>query len=151
MKTTKSKIQMKTLRIIIAALFMAISSAVAQQTISISELVNTKWRVENNWISDYKEYTLTEIIWKRKDGSFFKYPYYLTDTPVTSHDKSAFDYSKVGKTKKGSYMVSINERGGIVCCASIESFDKKKGVLVIKVVTQGVTGAGGIDRFKLVK
>lgn len=54
---------MKTLRIIIAALFMAISSsAVAQQTISISELVNTKWRVENNWITDYDEYTLTEII-----------------------------------------------------------------------------------------
>ena len=54
---------MKTLRIIIAALLMAISSsAVAQQTISISELVNTKWRVENNWISDYDEYTLTEII-----------------------------------------------------------------------------------------
>ena len=66
---------MKTLRIIIAALFMAISSsAVAQQTISISELVNTKWRVENNWITDYDEYTLTEIIRKRTDGSFFKYP-----------------------------------------------------------------------------
>ena len=144
---------MKTLRIIIAALFMAISSsAMAQQTISISELVNTKWRVENNWISDYKEYTLTEIIWKRKDGSFFKYPYYLTDTPVTSYDKSAFDYSKVGKTKKGIYMVSINEKMGIVYCASIESFDKKKGVLVIKVVTQGLIGAsGGIERYKLVK
>ena len=42
---------------------MAISSsAVAQQTISISELFNTKWRVENNRISDYDEYTLTEII-----------------------------------------------------------------------------------------
>ena len=54
---------MKTLRIIIAALFMAIaSSAVAQQTIAISELFNTKWRVENNRISDYDEYTLTEII-----------------------------------------------------------------------------------------
>lgn len=54
---------MKTLRIIIAALLMAISSsAVAQQTISISELVNTKWRVENNRITDYDEYTLTEII-----------------------------------------------------------------------------------------
>ena len=131
---------------------MAISSsAVAQQTISISELVNTKWRVENNRISDYDEYTLTEIIWKRKDGSFFKYPYYLTDTPVTSHDKSAFDYSKVGKSKKGSYIVSINERGGVVYCVSIESFDKKNGVFVTKVVTQGVTGAGGIDRFKLVK
>ena len=143
---------MKTLRIIIAVLFMAISSsAMAQQTISISELVNTKWRVENNWISDYKEYTLTEIIWKRQDGSFFKYPYYLTDTPVTSYDKSAFDYSKVGKTKKGSYMVSINEKMGIVYCASIESFDKTKGVFVTKLVTQGLIGSGGIDRYKLVK
>ena len=144
---------MQAIRKFLIVLFMAVAStAVAQQTISISELVNTKWRVENNWISDYKEYTLTEIIWKRKDGSFFKYPYYLTDTPVTSHDKSAFDYSKVGKTKKGSYMVSINEKMGIVYCASIESFDKKKGVLVIKVVTQGLIGAsGGIERYKLVK
>ena len=144
---------MQTIRSFLIVLFMAVAStAVAQQTISISELVNTKWRVENNWITDYDEYTLTEIIWKGKDGSFFKYPYYLTDTPVTSHDKSAFDYSKVGKSKKGSYMVSINEREGIVYCASIESFDKKKGVLVIKVVTQGLIGAsGGIERYKLVK
>lgn len=144
---------MQAIRSFLIVLFMAVAStAVAQQTISISELVNTKWRVENNWISDYKEYTLTEIIWKRKDGSFFKYPYYLTDTPVTSYDKSVFDYSKVGKSKKGSYMVSINEKMGIVYCSSIESFDKKKGVLVIKVVTQGLIGAsGGIERYKLVK
>ncbi len=143
---------MQAIRSFLIVLFMAVAStAVAQQTISISELVNTKWRVENNWISDYKEYTLTEIIWKGKDGSFFKYPYYLTDTPVTSYDKSVFDYSKVGKTKKGSYIVSINEKVGIVYCVSIESFDKKKGVLVIKVVTQGLIGSGGIDRYKLVK
>ena len=144
---------MQAIRSFLIVLFMAVAStAVAQQTISISELVNTKWRVENNWISDYKEYTLTEIIWKRKDGSFFKSPYYLTDTPVTSYDKSVFDYSKVGKTKKGSYMVSINEKMGIVYCSSIESFDKKKGVLVIKVVTQGLIGASGaIERYKLVK
>ena len=144
---------MQAIRSFLIVLFMAVAStAVAQQTISISELVNTKWRVENNWISDYKEYTLTEIIWKRKDGSFFKYPYYLTDTPVTSYDKSVFDYYKVGKSKKGSYMVSINEKMGIVYCSSIESFDKAKGVFVIKVVTQGLIGAsGGIERYKLVK
>ena len=143
---------MQAIRSFLIVLFMAVAStAVAQQTISISELVNTKWRVENNWISDYDEYTLTEIIWKGKDGSFFKYPYYLTDTPVTSHDKSAFDYSKVGKTKKGSYIVCINEKMGIVYCSSIESFDKTKGVFVTKLVTQGLIGAGGIDRFKMVK
>ena len=143
---------MQAIRSFLIVLFMAVAStAVAQQTISISELVNTKWRVENNRISDYDEYTLTEIILKRKDGSFFKYPYYLTDTPVTSHDKSAFDYSKVGKSKKGSYIVLINEKVGGVYCASIESFDKAKGVFVTKLVTQGLIGAGGIDRFKLVK
>ena len=143
---------MQAIRSFLIVLFMAVAStAVAQQTISISELVNTKWRVENNWISDYKEYTLTEIIWKGKDGSFFKYPYYLTDTPVTSYDKSAFDYSKVGKTKKGSYIVCINEKMGIVYCSSIESFDKTKGVFVTKLVTQGLIGSGGIERYKLVK
>ena len=141
---------MQAIRSFLIVLFMAVAStAMAQQTISISELVNTKWRVENNWITDYDEYTLTEIIRKRTDGSFFKY--YLTDTPVTSHDKSAFDYSKVGKTKKGSYMVSINEKMGIVYCSSIESFDKTKGVFVTKLVTQGLIGSGGIDRYKLVK
>ena len=144
---------MQAIRSFLIVLFMAVAStAVAQQTISISELVNTKWRVENIRISDYDEYTLTEIIWKRQDGSFFKYPYYLTDTPVTSYDKSVFDYYKVGKSKKGSYMVSINEKMGIVYCSSIESFDKAKGVFVIKVVTQGLIGAsGGIERYKLVK
>lgn len=144
---------MQAIRSFLIVLFMAVAStAVAQQTISISELVNTKWRVENIRISDYDEYTLTEIIWKRQDGSFFKYPYYLTDTPVTSHDKSAFDYSKVGKTKKGSYIVCINEKMGIVYCSSIESFDKTKGVFVTKLVTQGLIGTSdGIDRYKMVK
>ena len=144
---------MKTLRIIIAALFMAISSsAVAQQTISISELVNTKWRVENNWISDYEEYTLTEIIWKGKDGSFFKYPYYLTDTPVTSHDKSAFDNSKVGKQTKGRYIVTLNPKQKVVYCASIQSFDKKKGTFITKLVTKGLIGVeDGISTYEIVK
>ena len=54
---------MQAIRSFLIVLFMAVvSTAVAQQTISISELVNTKWRVENNRISDYDEYTLTEII-----------------------------------------------------------------------------------------
>lgn len=144
---------MQAIRSFLIVLFMAAAStAVAQQTISISEIIGTKWRVENNVDSDYDEYTLTEIIWKRKDGSFFKYPYYLTDTPVTSYDKSAFDYSKVGKSKKGSYMVFINEKMGIVYCVSIESFDKTKGVFVTKLVTQGLIGTSdGIDRYKMVK
>lgn len=43
------------------------------------------------------------------------------------------------------------KRWGGVYCASIESFDKAKGVFVTKLVTQGLIGAGGIDRFKMVK
>ena len=144
---------MQAIRSFLIVLFMAVvSTAVAQQTISISELVNTKWRVENNWISDYEEYTLTEIIWKGKDGSFFKYPYYLTDTPVTSHDKSAFDNSKVGKQTKGRYIVTLNPKQKVVYCASIQSFDKKKGTFITKLVTKGLIGVGdGISTYEIVK
>ena len=144
---------MQAIRSFLIVLFMAVvSTAVAQQTISISELVNTKWRVENNWISDYEEYTLTEIIWKGKDGSFFKYPYYLTDTPVTSHDKSAFDNSKFGKQTKGRYIVTLNPKQKVVYCASIQSFDKKKGTFITKLVTKGLIGVGdGISTYEIVK
>ena len=49
-------------------------------------------------------------------------------------------------------MVSINEKMGIVYCAYVESYDKTKGVFVLKVVTTGIIGAsGGIDRYKMVK
>ena len=106
----KNTIQMQTLRTLLTGLFMAIASiSMAQVTVSTSQLNGTKWRVKGSTSGSVYEYTLSQEIWRRKDGSFCTYPYYLTDTPITSYEYSAFDYSKVGKKTKGRYYVTVNE------------------------------------------
>ena len=112
----------------------------------------TKWKIKGDASGDIDEYTRSQEIWRRKDGSFGTYPYYLTDTPITSYEYSKFDYSKVGKNTKGRYIVSANEIMKITYCASIQSFDKTKGVFVTKLVTKGLIGpSDGIDTYEMVK
>ena len=132
---------------------MAIASiSMAQVTVSTSQLNGTKWIIKGDTSGDIDEYTQSEEIWRRKDGSFSTYPYYLTDTPITSYEYSKFDYSKVGKNTKGRYIVNVNEKLKITYCASIQSFDKTKGVFVTKLVTEGLIGTGdGISDYEMVK
>ncbi len=144
---------MQTLRTLLTGLFMAIASiSMAQVTVSTSQLNGTKWIIKGDTSGDIDEYTQSEEIWRRKDGSFSTYPYYLTDTPITSYEYSKFDYSKVGKNTKGRYIVNVNEKLKITYCASIQSFDKTKGVFVTKLVTTGLIGTGdGISEYEMVK
>lgn len=144
---------MKTLRIIIAALFMAIaSSAVAQVTVSTSQLNGTRWKIKGNANGSFYQYTASQKIWHRKDGSSFTYLYYLTDTPITSYEDSVFDYSKVGKQTSGRYIVTLNPKQKVVYCVSIQSFDKTKGMFITKLVTKGLIGVGdGISTYEIVK
>ena len=144
---------MQTLRTLLTGLFMAIASiSMAQVTVSTTQLNGTKWIIKGDTSGDIDEYTQSEEIWRRKDGSFSTYPYYLTDTPITSYEYSKFDYSKVGKNTKGRYIVNVNEKLKITYCASIQSFDKTKGVFVTKLVTEGLIGTGdGISEYEMVK
>ena len=144
---------MKTLRIIIAALFMAIASSVmAQVTVSTSQLNGTKWKIKGTSSGSVYEYSTSQKIWHRKDGSSFTYLYYLTDTPITSCEYSAFDNSKVGKQTKGRYIVTLNPKQKVVYCVTIQSFDKKKGTFITKLVTKGLIGVGdGISTYEIVK
>ena len=144
---------MQTLRTLLTGLFMAIASiSIAQVTVSTSQLNGTKWKIKGSTSGSVYEYTRSQEIWRRKDGSFSPYPYYLTDTPITSYEYSKFDYSKVGKNTKGRYIVSANEISKITYCVSIQSFDKTKGVFVLKLVTEGLIGTGdGICEYEMVK
>ena len=144
---------MKTLRIIIAALLMAIASSVmAQVTVSTSQLNGTKWKIKGTSSGSVYEYSTSQKIWHRKDGSSFTYLYYLTDTPITSCEYSAFDNSKVGKQTKGRYIVTLNPKQKVVYCVTIQSFDKKKGTFITKLVTKGLIGVGdGISTYEMVK
>ena len=144
---------MQTLRTLLTGLFMAIASiSMAQVTVSTSQLNGTKWKNKGDTSGNVYEYTTSQRIWHRKDGTFSTYPYYLTDTPITSYEYSKFDYSKVGKNTKGRYIVSANEIMKITYCASIQSFDKTKGVFVVKLVTKGLIGTGdGMCTYEMVK
>ena len=128
------------------------SISMAQVTVSTSQLNGTKWIIKGDTSGNRDEYTLSHEIWRGKDGSFSMYPYYLTDTPITSYEYSKFDYSKVGKNAKGRYIVLANDVLKITYCASIQSFDKTKGVYVTKLVTTGLIGTGdGISEYEMVK
>ena len=144
---------MQTLRTLLTGLFMAIASiSIAQVTVSTTQLNGTKWIIKGDTSGDFDVYTMSQRVWHRKDGSFSTYPYYLTDTPITSYEYSKFDYSKVGKNTKGRYMVLANDILKITYCASIQSFDKTKGVFVTKLVTEGLIGTGdGISEYEMVK
>ena len=128
------------------------SISMAQVTVSTLRLNETKWIIKGDTSGDFDEYTTKQIVWHRKDGTFSTYPYYITDTPITSYEYSKFDYSKVGKNAKGRYIVLANDVLKITYCASIQSFDKTKGVFVTKLVTTGLIGTGdGIDTYEMVK
>ena len=144
---------MQTLRTLLTGLFMATASiSMAQVTVSTSQLNGTKWRVKGETSGNSDEYTLSHEIWRGKDGSFSTYPYYLTDTPITSYEYSKFDYSKVGKNAKGRYIVLANDVLKITYCSAILSFDKTKGVYVTKLVTTGLIGTGdGISEYEMLK
>ena len=144
---------MQTLRTLLTGLFLATASiSMAQVTVSTSQLNGTKWKIKGSTSGSVYEYTRSQEIWRRKDGSFSPYPYYLTDTPITSYEYSKFDYSKVGKNTKGRYIVSANEISKITYCVSIQSFDKTKGVFVVKLVTKGLIGTGdGISEYEMLK
>ena len=144
---------MQTLRNLLTCLLMATASiSMAQVTVSTSQLNGTKWKIKGSASGSIYEFTMSQEIWRRKDGSFCTYPYYFTDTPITSYEYSAFDHSKVGKKTKGRYFVTANEILKITYCASIQSFDKTKGVFVLKLVTKGLIGTGdGIASYEMVK
>ena len=144
---------MKTIRNILSVLFMAVASvSMAQVSISTSQLNGTKWRIEGSTSGSFDQYTTSQIIWHRRDSTFSVYPYYLTDTPITSYEYSGFDHSKVGRETSGRYIVTLNTKRRVVYCSSIQSFDKTRGTFIIKLVTNGLIGIGdGISTYEIVK
>ena len=68
---------MQTLRTLLTGLFMAIASlSMAQVTVSTSQLNGTKWKNKGDTSGNVYEYTTSQRIWHRKDGTFSTYPYY---------------------------------------------------------------------------
>ena len=135
-------------------LFLALSNVgMAQVRISVADIIGTKWKIKDSSDNDYMTYTSEREVWYNDDGSQtdFSYPYYLTDTPVKSPERSAFDYSKVGKGTTGCYLVVKNEKAGTTYCHRIQYFDKEEGIMEMKLITDRIIGWNFVTGFSLIK
>ena len=143
--------QAKTFLII---LFLALSNAgMAQVRISVSDIIGTKWKIKDSPTNRIYEYTSERELSCVADGTRILHskPYYLTDTPIKSPERSAFDYSKVGKGTTGCYLVEINEKVGITYCRRIQYFDKEEGKMEMKLITDRIIGWHNVIVYTLIK
>jgi hypothetical protein len=124
----------------LCVMFACATTAVAQVTVSRSELVGTKWQpsaVYERHDSAYYEFTKKEFIWHRESGSTASYSYYLSNTIPTK-----FDFTKVGVNTKGRYFNKYLDEKHF-CCYAILSFDKSKGKMVLDLKNLKFIGPNG--------
>ena len=131
---------MQTKNLVMLLLFLAMTSVgMAQVRISVSDLNGTRWKIRYNDPPSEYEYTSDKKIWHDPEGGSHTYSYYLTDQPITTHEGSAFDHSKVGKGTTGCYIVAYNDNNHDIRCYIVLSFTKEK--MVTKMITDKILGS----------
>ena len=123
--------------------FTCINTSKAQVRISTRDLNGTKWQYLH--YEDIYEYQSGKKIWHRSDGSTFTYQIYLSDTIPT-----IFDFSKVGRTTLGHYLIEYNPKQDIFFCYAITRFNKEEKIMNLRLVTEYVIGNSGVAQFTLV-
>ena len=128
---------MKKVLSIICALLAYTNTAIAQVTISRSELVGTKWQPAEDYgcetCSDC-EFTKEAFIVNGDRGGRIIHPYYLSNTIPAK-----FDSRKVGVSTKGCYFNEYLDEKHF-CCWAIQSFDKSKGIMTLELKNEQFIG-----------
>lgn len=140
---------MKKLLITLYAIIMFANIASSQVTVTLNDLIGTKWQLLNDYEShsgDYYEFTNKALIWHCSDGDTITYPFYLTNT-----EQKSFDSSKVGVITKGCYCSKFIDKD-IYYCYAIINFDKSSGRMVHKrVYPKDIIGLTDTFTFILMK
>ncbi|MGM9712826.1 MAG: hypothetical protein ACI3Y5_01735, partial [Prevotella sp.] len=140
--------------IFLLMLFLAFTNVgMAQVRIAVSDIIGTKWKIKDSPTNRIYEYTSERKLSCVADGTRILHskPYYLTDTPITSSERSAFDYSKVGKGTTGCYLVEMNEMVGTTYCRRIQYFDKEEGIMETKLITDSIISWDDVTVYTLMK
>ena len=117
------------------------NTTVAQVTVSISELIGTKWvtseayeRHSNlDYASDFV-FTKDAVVEHSERGSTNRHPFYLSNTIPTK-----FDFKKVGVSTKGCYYNEYLDEKHF-CCWAIMRFDKSKGIMTLELKNEQFIG-----------
>jgi TonB family protein len=117
------------------------NTAIAQVTVSRSELVGTKWVTSEAYEShsslDYVSdivFTKDAVVVHSERGSTNRHPFYLSNTIPTK-----FDFKKVGVSTKGCYYNEYLDEKHF-CCWAIMSFDKSKGIMTLELKNEQFIG-----------
>ena len=132
---------MKHIIFLICTLFACTFTSNAQVRVSTRDLNGTKWQC----LSSIYEYKNGKEIRHRKDGSSFTYQFYLSDQMP-----KAFDFSKVGKTTQGRYLLVYNPKLDSFFTYAILRFNKKEKIMTLRLDTKNVIGNSGPASFTLI-
>ena len=132
---------MKKILSILCIILVCANTAIAQVTVSRSELVGTKWVTSEDYEShsslDYASdfvFTKDAIVEHSERGSTNRHPFYLSNTIPTK-----FDFKKVGVSNKGCYYNEYLDENHF-CCWAIMSFDKSKGIMTVELKNEQFIG-----------
>ena len=140
---------MKKILVTLFAMITYANIVFGQVTITLNDLVGTKWQLLEDYESNSKEYyefTKNAVIWHRSDNTTSSNPYYLTTAIPTS-----FDYSKIGVQTRGCYYVEYNPKMNYFYCDAIMSFNKSTGRMVCKTMNKDIIGLTDTFTFILMK
>ena len=129
---------MKKLLSTLCAVLACANTAIAQVTVSRSDLVGTKWQLSVDYVSqssEFYEFTKKTLIWHREDGRTGSPPFYYLSNKIP--DK--FDSKKVGVTTNGCYLNKYLDEKHFTCYA-ITIFDKSKGKMVLELKNEKFIG-----------
>ena len=132
---------MKEVLSIICFILAHANTAIAQVTVSRSELVGTKWVTSEDYEShsslDYASdvvFTKDAVVEHSENGSTNRHPFYLSNTIPTK-----FDFKKVGVSTKGCYYNEYLDENHF-CCWAIMRFDKSKGIMTVELKNEQFIG-----------
>ena len=132
---------MKKILFIFCVILACANTAIAQVTVSRSDLVGTKWVTSEDYEShsslDYASdvvFTKDAVVEHSENGSTNRHPFYLSNTIPTK-----FDFKKVGVSTKGCYYNEYLDENHF-CCWAIMRFDKSKGIMTVELKNEKFIG-----------
>ena len=141
---------MKKILSILCIILACATTAIAQVTVSRSDLVGTKWVTSEDYEShsslDYASdfiFTKDAIVEHSERGSTNRHPFYLSNTIPTK-----FDFKKVGVSTKGCYYNEYLDEKHF-CCWAIMRFDKSKGIMTVELKNEKFIGPSTITFIRI--
>lgn len=127
---------------LLVLIFLAVCICNIYAEYTVKQLMGTVWQ-NVDYRGDVKRISFTQdsvittlLYFNPYDSMSFSFPYYLVDEHT-----EVFDFSKVGKTNNGNYIIEYNPSIPEVSCGEIKKLNADSLVIFFKAKPHNVGGA----------